>query len=414
MNPQANAPRSSRTASPNSIADVAVIGGGIVGAAAALAAGQAGLSTLWVVGRPGFVEATAERDQRVYALSPGTAAFLDALRVWTQLPPSRVAPVFDMRIFGDSAGRSALHFGAYESSSERLATIVEHRELARVLETAAGYFPGIERIDGSTSGVTTGADHIDITTERGARSARLVIAADGARSPTREALGIATRGRPYGQQALVGNFAAARPHRGTAFQWFTDHGVVALLPLAAAGGSTNAVSLVWSAPDTTADALVESGADAVAAKLSELASTHPSAAIGPFTALGPLTKIPLAMQTADRLIAPRAALVGDAAHVIHPLAGQGLNLGLGDVETLIGILKVRESFRDCGDRVLLRRYERARAEPVAAMREMTDGLSRLFDSARPGVARVRGLGLRALDRTSPLKRLLMRHASGGA
>ena len=120
------------------------------------------------------------------------------------------------------------------------------------------------------------------------------------------------------------------------------------------------------------------------------------------------------MQTAERSIASRAVLVGDAAHVIHPLAGQGLNLGLGDVETLVGILKARESFRDCGDRVLLRRYERARAEPVAAMREMTDGLSRLFDCARPEVARLRGFGLRTLDRTSPLKRLLMRHASGVA
>ncbi len=423
MNPRADAARSNKAASSHSIADVAVIGGGIVGAAAALAAAQAGLSTVWVVGRNAAEPASTmcgsdsrrddERDLRVYALGPGTQRFLEGLRVWSQLDTARIAPVFDMRVYGDAEARAALHFGAYEAATERLATIVEHRELSRVLDTAAGYFPGIERIDGFASQVVVDTESVSVTTERGPRLARLVIAADGARSPTREALGIVTHGKAYGQRALLGNFGSAHRHGGTAFQWFTDDGVIALLPLAACDGDAgDAVSLVWSAPDAVADALMRDGIVAMAARLSELAARDPATAIGPFTPLGPLAEVPLAMHSAQAMVSARAVLVGDAAHVIHPLAGQGLNLGLADVEALVRILVARETFRDCGDRVLLRRHERARAEPVFAMRQMTDGLSRLFDSSRPDVARLRGLGMRVLDRATPLKRLLVRQASG--
>ena len=424
MNARTETARGDRAASSTAISDVAVIGGGIVGAAAALAAAQAGLSTVWIVGVSApardadgsTLRSTANdaRDLRVYALSPSTQRFLERLRIWSQLDASRLAPVFDMRIYADRSGPSALHFGAYESAAERLATIVEHRALQRVLDTAAGFFPGIERVDGFASGVTFDDERAIVATDRGPRSARLVVGADGAKSIVRDAAGIAAHERPYGQRAVVGNFACARPHAGAAFQWFTDEGVVALLPLAPRAGdaATDAVSLVWSADDALAATLMRDGPDAVAARLSTLAAERPATAIGPFAALGPLADVPLSMLSTDRLIAPRAALVGDAAHVIHPLAGQGLNLGLQDVERLIAVLAGRESFRDCGDRVLLRRYERARAEPVHAMRQATDGLARLFASRLDPVVRWRGLGLRLVDRVAPVKRLMIRHAAG--
>ncbi len=417
MNLRTDAARSNNAAPSSPMADVAVIGGGIVGAAAALAAAHAGLSTVWIAGRPAAASASGDhgRDTRVYALSPSTQRFLERLRTWSQLDASRIAPVFDMHVYGDAAGSAALHFGAYEAATERLATIVEHRELARVLDTAAAYAPGIERVDALASSVTVDDDRVDIVTDRGARSARLVIAADGAQSSARDALGIPADVRSYAQRALVGNFACARPHGGAAFQWFTDDGVIALLPLASDGDDDgHAVSLVWSAPDATAASLMREGVDAIATRLTALVATKPTTAIGPLTALGPLVEIPLSLLKAHRMIANRAALVGDAAHVIHPLAGQGLNLGLGDVETLIDELADRESFRDCGDPVLLRRFERARAEPVMAMRHMTDGLARLFESRLAGLTHLRGLGMRTLDRTSGLKRLLMRQAAGGA
>ena len=419
MNSRADAARPDLAAPPTSIADVAVIGGGIVGAAAALGAAHAGLSTIWVAGRDRPPVAAAQLgddfDVRVYALSPSTQRFLEALRLWQQLDATRVAPVYDMRVYGDREGRAALHFGAYEAATESLASIVEHRELARVLDAAAGYFPGIERIEGLASQVTVGDEFATVKTDRGLRYARLVIAADGAQSPTRAALAITTETKPYDQRAVVGNFACARPHAGTAFQWFTDEGVVALLPLPDIAGR-HALSLVWSAPDHVAEELMRGGSIAIAARLTALLATsvasHPARAIGPLEALGPLTAIPLTMRFARRMIAPRGALVGDAAHVVHPLAGQGLNLGLQDVEVLLDTLAAREPFRDCGDPVLLRRYERARAEPVFAMRHMIDGLARLFAHEHAGLARLRTLGMQVVDRLSPVKRLLIRHASG--
>ena len=414
MNSRAD-PMSDMTASPTSIADVAVIGGGIVGAAAALGAAHAGLSTIWVAGRDRAAgeQATTKRDfdVRVYALSTSTQRFLDTLRVWSQLDASRIAPVYDMRVYGDREARAALHFGAYESATETLATIVEHRELSRVLDAAAGYFPGITRIEGIASQVEIDDEYATIQTERGLRHARLVIAADGAQSPTRATFAIATETSPYDQRAVVGNFTCTRAHAGTAFQWFTEEGVVALLPLPDIEGR-HAVSLVWSAPNAIADELMSGGSTAVAVRLSALVASQSAHTIGPLEALGPLTSIPLTMQFARRTIVPRGALVGDAAHVVHPLAGQGLNLGLQDVEVLLDILTAREAFRDCGDAVLLRRYERARAGPVFAMRQMTDGLVRLFASEHAGITRLRTLGMRVVDRMTPLKRLLIRQASG--
>ena len=230
---------------------------------------------------------------------------------------------------------------------------------------------------------------VAIDTERGERQARLVIAADGAQSATRAAAAIATTGRPYRQRAIVGNFACAHPHGGTAFQWFTEDGVIALLPLASSDDRA-AMSLVWSAPDAFAEPLIAEGAAAIAARLSMICAAQPASAIGPLTSLGPLADFPLALQSATRMIGPRTALVGDAAHVIHPLAGQGLNLGFGDVEALLAIVAGRPSFRDCGDAHLLRRYERERAEPVMAMRRMTDGLARLFALEGAPIGRLRG------------------------
>ena len=408
-------PLPDKAVSSTSIAEIAVIGGGIVGVAAALGSAHAGLSTIWVAGRerPVGDGATDKSvfDARVYALSPSTRRFLEALRVWPRLDASRIAPVYDMRVYGDREGRAALHFGAYESATETLATIVEHRELSRVLDAAAGFFPGIERIEGFGSQVAVDDECVTIETERGLRRARLVIAADGAQSPMRTAFAITTETRPYDQRAVVGNFTCARAHAGTAFQWFTDEGVIALLPLPNIEGK-HAVSLVWSAPNAIADALMNEGSVAIAARLSALVATLSAHSIGPLEALGPVVAIALTMQFARRMIAPRGALVGDAAHVVHPLAGQGLNLGLQDVEVLLDVLAARESFRDCGDAVLLRRYERARAEPVFAMRRMTDGLARLFALDHAGVARLRTLGMRAVDHVTPLKRLLIRQASG--
>jgi 2-polyprenylphenol 6-hydroxylase len=409
-----------RSSARLTVAEIAVIGGGLVGAAAALAAARAGMETVWFAGpaaEPAAGSFPSDRDLRVYALGPATRRFLDHLSIWPRLDAARLAAVADMRIFADRTGASPLHFGAYESATDRLATIVEHGALARAFDAAIAEAQGLVRVDAFADDV--GFDDVDVATittgtddERRTWSTKLVVAADGARSAVRERAGIETRGRPYAQRAIVGDFACASSHAGTAFQWFTDEGVIALLPLAGGSDAAYAMSLVWSAPDAIAAQLVQDGAAAVAARLSMLVASNANASIGPLTPLGPLVDIPLVLQWSTRLVATRVALVGDAAHVVHPLAGQGLNLGFGDVECLVDVLASRPPFRDCGDPSLLRRYERARAEPVLAMRQLTDGLARLFASDRPDVVRLRSLGMRALDRFAPAKRFLMRQAAG--
>jgi len=229
-----------------------------------------------------------------------------------------------------------------------------------------------------------------------------VVGADGARSAVRAATGINADETPYGQTGLVANFACATPHHGVAFQWFCDEGIVALLPLPG-----DFVSLVWSAPSARAEELRALDADAFAQRV----TARTQGVLGSLTLRGPVAGFPLRMIRVDRLIDERLALVGDAAHVVHPLAGHGLNLGLQDVSELLRVLSARESFRDLGDPVLLRRYERARAEPVGLMRFTTDSLARLFGADDPLLRQVRNLGLSAVNRLAPLKNALIRHAA---
>jgi 2-polyprenylphenol 6-hydroxylase len=233
--------------------------------------------------------------------------------------------------------------------------------------------------------------------------ARLVIAADGANSAVRAAAGILAETLAYEQTAIVANFAAERAHDGVAFQWFTDEGVVALLPLP---GSH--VSLVWSAPDPIAAELLALTDDAFVARVADWGAAE----LGALSLRGARHSFALRRLTVDRLVAPRLVLVGDAAHVVHPLAGQGLNLGLQDVSELLSVLAHREPFRDFGDIVLLRRHARARAEPVALMRMTTDGLTRLFRQRSPTVRSLRNVGMTLVDRVAPLKNALIRQALG--
>jgi ubiquinone biosynthesis UbiH/UbiF/VisC/COQ6 family hydroxylase len=201
----------------------------------------------------------------------------------------------------------------------------------------------------------------------------------------------------------VANFACARRHDGVAWQWFCDEGVVALLPLPG-----NATSLVWSAPQALAEQLQALSPEALAARVTE----RSRATLGALTPLGGVSAFPLRRLTVDRLVQPRVALVGDAAHVVHPLAGQGLNLGLQDVSTLLDVIGARESWRDAGDPVLLRRYARQRAEPIGLIRFTTDSLARLFAVDDPLVRTVRNSGMSLVNRIGPLKSALIRHALG--
>ena len=383
--------------------DVLIAGAGLPGLALACALATTGLEVALADRLP--LESPPppgdDWDARVYAVSPGSAAFLDTLGAWPLLPADRVAPVERMRVEGDSA--AVLSFSAYDLGERALAWIVEERELKRALlarlreANVSTFAPaGFVQLAFSPECAT-------LTLDSGATiGSRLVVGADGLKSWTRAAAGFVAAPRPYDQTAVVANFACERAHRGEARQWFrSDGGVLAWLPLPA-----RRVSIVWSAPTGLATELMASAPDTLAGRVAE-AGGHALGAFQPITAAAafPLTYLRLPASVAHRL-----ALIGDAAHGVHPLAGQGVNLGFGDAQALARVLSERGPVHDAGAPILLERYARRRAEPVLAMQAVTDGLARLFGARPAWLARLRNLGMTAVDRLPVVKHALAQSA----
>ncbi|HEX7156653.1 MAG TPA: UbiH/UbiF family hydroxylase [Burkholderiaceae bacterium] len=384
--------------------EIAVVGTGVVGLAAALGCAQRGLRVALIGPAPQPFEPTPQVpfDARIYALSPSSVALLERIRAWPQVDGARVQPVARMRVFGDAGGE--LTFDAYAAALERLATIVEEGALLRALWLGCRMTPGIEHLATGFEGAQfePGGARLRLSGAASIECA-LLLGADGKNSPVRSAAGIRARATPYGHTALVANFACGTPHRGTAWQWFSDEGVLALLPLPG-----ERVSLVWSAPESRAARMLS----LPPAEFAALVGNRSGQALGALQLLGGVHRFPLQRVEVDRVAQPRVALLGDAAHVVHPLAGQGLNLGLQDVSELLRVLAGREAWRDLGDRMLLRRYERARAEPIGLMRLTVDGLAKLFGTQDPLVRQLRNFGLGLVDGLAPVKNALIRRAIG--
>jgi len=397
--------------STQSAFEIAIVGGAVVGAAAARALGcgprGARVALISQEPRPAMPDpAAADFDARVYAISPANAGFLAQLGAWSAIPEARVTPVRSMRVYGDD-GESLIEFDAYRSGCSELAWIVEDRWLQESLWRRLESQDGLSFFhSASVQALEIALTHAGVLLEDGRElTAKLVVGADGARSFVREQAGIASEEQAYAQTAVVANFRCSRPHRNAAFQWFQGGrqggAVLALLPLPG-----NHVSMVWSAGNAAAARLLTLDAGALAAEVTN--ATH--RVVGELALTTPQRGFPLQRLAARRLVAPRVALAGDAAHVIHPLAGQGANLGLQDARLLAVTVCGREPGRDPGDQRLLRRYERSRAEDILTMRAAVHGLFRLFDARGAAVSRLRNAGLNLADRMPVLKNLLMRHA----
>ena len=385
--------------------DVLIAGAGLVGLALAPALVRAGLSVALAdranVAMPEWDPAAEDWDTRVYAISPGSAAFLRALGAWQALPPDRVTPVEAMRIEGDAG--ALLNFSAYELGERALAWIVEERALRAALLLLARSAGAAIHAPCAFESLSFSADAGSLRlADGGTLTASLVVGADGVRSWVRDRAGIAAVATPYGQTAVVANFACERAHRGRAHQWFLgDGGILAWLPLPG-----RRISIVWSAPDALAQELLALPAEALAARVADQGG-H---ALGAFECITRAAAFPLQLVKMPSVIAHRLALIGDAAHGVHPLAGQGVNLGFGDAEALATILRERGSLADPGAPILLDRYARRRAEPVLAMQTVTDTLAQLFGMTAPWIRSVRNIGMAAIDRLPPAKRLLARSA----
>ena len=386
--------------------DVVILGAGLVGLSLAASLARQGLRVAIVdraaIDAPSVVPGDDDWDARVYAVSPGSAAFLDSIRAWQRLGDHRRCAIESMEVRGDAGGK--LTFSAYELGERALAWIVENRELHTALLACVRDTPGIDVLGArAPANIAWSARAAELSFDDGdVLSSRLIVGADGVRSWTRAQAGMHDDPTPYAQTAVVANFAIEQAHRGRAFQWFLpEEGVLAWLPLPG-----RRISMVWSASETLAQQLLALDGSA----LSERVAVAGRSSLGALTTITAPLGFPLSLLRLPSVIGQRLALVGDAAHGVHPLAGQGVNLGFGDAAVLSAILAARGAVRDPGSSLLLRRYARRRLEPVFAMQGVTDGLVRLFGSRSPWMGTLRNRGMSLVGSVGPLKRLLAQPA----
>ena len=379
--------------------DVVIVGGGLAGLALAAALRRSSLSVALVEGSvPVFPDGW---DSRVYAISPANARFLDAAGVWQHLDAGRMEAVRTMEIHGDAGGR--LDFSAYGSGVSELAWILESSLMQRELwETVKRQGNLTLFCPASPQALAFAPDAARLTLDDGrSLDARLIVAADGADSWTRSAAGMVARFDPYDQLGVVANFATELPHRGTAFQWFRHDGILAWLPLAG-----NRISMVWSAPENQGRELLALDHAALCARVADAGGLR----LGALQLITAPAGFPLRLMRAPQTVAPRMALIGDAAHTIHPLSGHGINLGFQDARVLAAVLCDKPGHVDCGDLALLRGYERARMEEVMTLQTVTDSLHDLFRPTTGSLPRLRNFGLNLTNALPVVKDLLVRYA----
>tara|TARA_R110002049_G_scaffold283271_2_gene463317 strand:+ start:103 stop:1266 length:1164 start_codon:yes stop_codon:yes gene_type:complete len=382
--------------------DVLIVGGGLAGASLAVA-------LRGTQRRIALVESRAPQrpdgwDQRIYAISPTSRDFLEHIGIWDHLDTNRLEPVREMAVFGDADG--CLSFSAFDAGLSELACIVESAHLqVEMWETLRRQHNVSLFCPASARAITPGERFVTLELDDGrVLRTRLLVAADGANSAVRETLGIGAHNSPYDELGVVANFSCERPHDGIARQWFRDDGVLAWLPLPG-----NRVSMVWSAPQAHGRSLLELDAEALASKVGS-AGEH---VLGRLTAETEAAAFPLRLMRVDEVVRERVALIGDAAHTIHPLSGHGINLGFGDAAALAARIEALPVWRDPGERSVLRAYARERAEEPRLLQGVTDALNRLFKTRHPLLRLARNSGMNLTDRLPVLRSALVRYATSG-
>jgi 2-polyprenylphenol 6-hydroxylase len=392
--------------------DVVIVGGGPVGACAgALLArgtrGAAGLSVALLEPRPPrTMPADARPDPRVVALSRASERLLKHTGSWAQIPTARLSAYERMRIWHESIPSSSsavLVFDAADVGEPNLGYIAENRALQVALLAAFAEAGGQVEAEPLTA-LSIGEDHVQVSTPRGTLTARLVVGADGAQSTLRAAAGLSIETRAYGQTAIVANVATERPHEATAWQRFMRDGTLAFLPLA--DGTS---SIVWSADAERAAHLLNLSDAGFAQELDRASDL----ALGGTRLVSERLSFPLIRLAAQRYVAQRVALIGDAAHVVHPLAGQGVNLGLLDAAALAQqIASAVASREDPGALRVLRAYERWRKSELAGMTLAIDAFDRLLAHGAGPLARLAQRGLSWVNRSQELRRFFIYRALG--
>ena len=381
--------------------DLIIVGGGLAGASLALALRNTRLRIALVEHQP--PRRPEGWDARIYAISPTNVEFLESIGVWRHLDAQRTAPIRAMEIFGDAGGR--LEFSAYDAGVPELAWILESSLMA------CEFWESAKRQGNLTLFCPARPERLEFRHDAAvleladgtALSARLLVGADGRDSWVRQQAGLAATNTAYAEKGVVANFATARPHRNVAYQWFLDDSVLAYLPLPG-----DRMSIVWATPDARADELCALPPEALCAEVAKAGGN----VLGQLELLTPPAAFPLRLMRVPQTVAPRLALVGDAAHGIHPLSGHGINLGFQDAKVLADLLIAAQPWQDIGHEPLLRRYQRERREETLLMQATTDGLRRLFRHSPPGLRGLRNAGLNLTDRLPIVKNALVRYALG--
>lgn len=396
--------------------EVCIVGAGPVGATLALRLARAGVSVAVVDAAPLPPMEHPDFDGRAYAIAAGSRALLEAAGAWDALPIPP-CPILDIRVSDGAVGRPAsplhLHFshrGAEDAEDGAFGWMVEARSLRVALNQLLAADPRVQLFAPARATVERGPDGARVQVEGGPElRCRLVVAAEGRESALRRAAGIGVTRIPYRQRGLVCAIAHERPHRNVALEHFLPGGPFAQLPLGGTAEAPNASAIVWTERAGLAERLYALPPEPFAREIARRLGDH----LGAVRPIGRRWLYPLAALHAERYVDQRLALVGDAAHAIHPIAGQGLNLGFRDIIALAGrVLETLGQGGDPGSPALLAAYQRARRPDNLAMLAATDVLDRLFSTGNPALRLVRDVGIAAVDRTPRLKQFFMRRAMG--
>jgi len=386
--------------------DIIIVGAGMVGATLACVLGQHDFRVGLIEARePDFNWPTDSTDQRVSAITCASQQILESVGAWQLMSEKRISPYREMRVW-DATGTGSIHFDSADLGAPLLGHIVENRVTLFALHQQLQALKNVTLLTpASITQLDIKPDFAIVELDNGQTlSANLVVAADGSRSKLRELVGIETSGWDYQQHGVVAHITTSKSHQETAWQRFMPDGPLAFLPL-----SDGTSSIVWSTTPEHAEQLLAMDETDFLDELQQAFGDK----LGRMLKCGPRAAFPLRMQHAKKYTLPRLALLGDAAHTVHPLAGQGVNLGFADAASLAEVLvAARNKKQDIGAHKILRRYERWRKGENLAMLSTMDGFKRLFGSKQPALKWLRNAGLSLTNSTTPLKNMIMRQAMG--